>query len=189
MLRLRQAQIEQTVAEERARLRRIEAHLRALEGSISMAALDVVIKSTEPLRIAEASDTSAGFGPDLGDIFERLYPQVLAHLGRLGADPGLCVAWYEEPAEDRLVVVHAGFDVGGQAVGDGDGVRAVDLPVIEVASVVHRGSMDTVVPVYEALVCWIEDSGSRLAGRELYLEWHDDEPAKNVTELQMPITR
>jgi hypothetical protein len=38
MLRLRQAQIEQTVAEERARLRRIEAHLRALEGSISMAA-------------------------------------------------------------------------------------------------------------------------------------------------------
>lgn len=141
MLRLRQAQIEQTVAEERARLRRIEAHLRALEGSISMAALDVVIKSTEPLRIAEASDTSAGFGPDLGDIFERLYLQVLAHLGRLGADPGLCVAWYEEPAEDRLVVVHAGFDVGGQAVGDGDGVRVVDLPVIEVASVVHRGSM------------------------------------------------
>jgi effector-binding domain-containing protein len=88
-----------------------------------------------------------------------------------------------------LVVVHAGFDIGGQAVGDGDGVRVVDLPVIEVASVVHRGSMDTVVPVYEALVCWIEDSGYRLAGRELYLEWHDDEPAKNVTELQMPITR
>ena len=66
-------------------------------------------------------------------------------------------------------MVHAGFDVGGQAVGDGDGVRVVDLPVIEVALVVHRGSMDT-VPVCEALVCWIEDSGYRLAGRELYLE-------------------
>jgi hypothetical protein len=23
--------------------------------------------------------------------------------------------------------------------------------------------------------------------RELYLEWHDDDPDKNVTELQLPI--
>jgi len=33
MLRLRRAQLEQTVADEQGRLRRVEAHLRAIEGS------------------------------------------------------------------------------------------------------------------------------------------------------------
>ena len=70
-----------------------------------------------------------------------------------------------------------------------DGVRIVDLPVVEVASVVHRGPMDTVVAVYAALVRWIEDSGYRLDGRsrELYHEWHPEDPARSVTELQMPV--
>src|SRR4051794_30396549 len=36
MLRLRRAQIEETLADEHARLRRVEAHLRALEGSTAM---------------------------------------------------------------------------------------------------------------------------------------------------------
>jgi DNA-binding transcriptional MerR regulator len=191
MLRMRQAQVEQTLVDEHARLRRIEAHLRALEGSVNMAAVDVVVKSTDPLRVAEAVGTAAGFGPDLGDIFERLYPQVGTHLARAGVRPGIGVAWYEEPAEDGSVVVHAGFAIEDRAISSGDGVQVVDLPVIQVASVVHRGSMDNVVPAYESLVRWVEDSGYHLAGRsrELYLEWHDDDLDKNVTELQMPIAK
>jgi DNA-binding transcriptional MerR regulator len=192
MLRMRRAQIEETLAEEQARLRRVEAHLRALEGSITMPTHDIVLKSTQPLCIAEAADTAPGFGPEnLGPAFMRLVPEVLASLERAGARPGMMVAWYEEPTEDGAVVVHAGFDIDAQAVNSDDRVRVVDLPVVEVASVVHRGSMDDVEPVYEALVRWIEDSGYRLAGRsrELYHEWHDGDHGRNVTELQMPITR
>ena len=48
MLRLRQAQIEQAVGEERDRLRRVEAHLRALEWRDIVELQDVVIKQTEP---------------------------------------------------------------------------------------------------------------------------------------------
>src|SRR4051812_24844893 len=58
MLRLRRGQIEQTVAEEQARLRRVEAHLRALEGSTAMPTEEIVIKRTQPLRIAESSGTA-----------------------------------------------------------------------------------------------------------------------------------
>lgn len=191
MLRIRQAQIEQTVADEQARLGRVEAHLQALERTESVSNLNVVVKKTEPLRVAEASDTAAGFGPELGPVLGRLYPQVLAYLGEAGAHPGRCVAWYDEPTDDGSVKVHAGFDVGNQMVDGSSGVRVVDLPIVKVASVVHRGSMDGIGPVYEALVRWIEDSGYRLAGRsrELYHEWHDDDPSRNVTELHMPITR
>jgi hypothetical protein len=108
MLRLRQAQIAQEVADEQARLRRVEAHLRALEGSQSMPANDVVVKQTQPLRIAEATATAAGFGPLLGDVFAHLYPKVIGHLTSAGAHPALCVAWYEEPNDDGSVVIHAG---------------------------------------------------------------------------------
>lgn len=189
MLRLRQAQIERDVADEQARIRRVDAHLRALERSPSMPANDVVIKQTQPLRVAGATAIAPGFGPLLGEVFARLYPKVIGHLNQTGAHPGLCVAWYEGPHEDGSVVVHAGFDVDDQTVADGDEVRVVELPVVEVASVVHRGPMDGVHPVYESLIRWIEDSGHRLAGgnRELYHEWHEDDPARNVTELQMAI--
>jgi effector-binding domain-containing protein len=51
--------------------------------------------------------------------------------------------------------------------------------------------MDRISAAWEALVQWIEDSGYRLAGdcRELYHEWHEDQPARHVTELQQPISR
>jgi DNA-binding transcriptional MerR regulator len=192
MLRMRQAQIEQTVAEEQGRLRRAEAHLRALEGSTVMVSPNIVVKTAEPLRIAEACATAPGFGSEnLGPVFGRLVPEVLGHLDRAGARPGILVAWYEEPDDDGSVALHAGFNIGDQTVSADGPVHVVELPRIEVASVVHRGAMDNIEPVYEALVGWTEDSGYRLAGRsrELYLEWHDANPAENVTELQMPITR
>src|SRR5437763_1190975 len=83
------------------------------------------------------------------------------------------------------VVLHFGFGISGERLPEGDGVVVRELPVIEVASVVHHGSMDEVEPVYEALVRWIEDSGYQIAGysRELYLEFHADDMTKNVTEL------
>ncbi|MGD0439180.1 MAG: GyrI-like domain-containing protein [Acidimicrobiales bacterium] len=89
------------------------------------------------------------------------------------------------------MVLRAGFDVGEQEVPDGDQVQVVDLPVIEVAAAIYRGGEDGIMPAWEALVRWIEDSGYRLVGdcRELYHEWHDDDPSQNVMELQQPIAR
>jgi DNA-binding transcriptional MerR regulator len=192
MLRLRRAQIERTLGEEQARLGRVEAHIRALEGSTAMQIQDIVTKATQPMRIVEATGTAPGFGSDnLGPLFMRLVPEVITRLEAAGARPGVMVAWYEEPADDGTVGVHAGFAIGDQAVVGTDRVRIVDLPVIEVASVVHRGSMDGIEAVYEALLRWIEDSGYRQAGfsRELYHEWHEEDSGLNVTEIQMPIAR
>ncbi len=192
MLRIRRAQIEEGLAEDQARLRRVEAHLRAIEGSSVMTTRDIVLKTTDPLRIAEAVGVASDFGREnLGPVFERLLPDVLARIGEAGARPGRCVAWYEQPTDDGSVVLHAGFDIGDQAVESDDRVGVVDLPVVEVASVVHQGSMEAVEETYVALVTWIEDSGLRLAGRsrELYLEFDEADQSRNVTELQMPIAR
>jgi DNA-binding transcriptional MerR regulator/predicted transcriptional regulator YdeE len=191
MLRLRRAELEADMAEQQARFRRIDAHLRALEGSDAMPVLDVVVKTTDAVTIAEAVGTAPGFGhPNIGPVFEELVPRVLRHLGRVGVAPGIMIAWYEGPADDGSIVVHAGFQVSGRGgIADDDGMHVVDLPVVRVASVVHRGPMDDIATTYEALVRWIDDSGYRLAGRsrELYLEWDGEHPERNVTELQIPL--
>jgi DNA-binding transcriptional MerR regulator len=189
MLRLRRAQVEEVVGEERARLRRIEARLRALEGRDQMPSQDIVVKTTQPLRVAEATGSAPGFGSEnLAPVFADLYPRVIAQLERTGARPGLCVAWYEE-SDDGSVTVHAGFDISDQRVHGDDGIRVRDLPPVEVASVVYRGSMENVGATYEALTRWIDDSGYRLAGwsRELYHAWCESDQSQNVTEIQLPV--
>jgi DNA-binding transcriptional MerR regulator/predicted transcriptional regulator YdeE len=190
MLRLRQAELEQTVAGEQGRLRRVEAHLRAIERSSTMQSQDVVIKTTEPLRLAEANDVAQTLSPEhVGPVFKRLVPKLAGRIQQAGAQPGMLVGHYEEPIDDGSVVVHVGFEIGDQTVPAADGIDVVELPVTEVASVIHRGEMDGIAPVYESLVRWIEDSGYRLAGygRELYLEM--TATGASVTELQVPITK
>ena len=131
--------------------------------------------------------------PDIGAAFGRLLPQVIAHLESVGAKPGISVACYQDEGgtgPEGEIVLHAGFEVGDQHVPESDTVRVVDLPVIEVAAGVYRGGDNGIVPAWEALVRWIEDSGYHLVGdcRELYHDWHDEDPTLNVMELQQPIT-
>lgn len=153
-----------------------------------MEAKDVVIKQTQPLRVVEARGVAAGFGSEqIGPIFMRLAPKLIAHLQQAGAEPGVLIGYYDDPADDGSVGVHVAYAVGEQSVAAGEGIEVVDLPVIQVASVVHRGGMENVTAVYEGLIRWIEDSGHRLAGysRELYHEMTAEGPS--VTELQVPI--
>lgn len=125
---------------------------------------------------------------------EQLLPEVIAHLHSAGVPRGISAAYYEDDggtAEDGNIVLHAGFEIGDHDVPESESVRAVDLPVVEVASVVHRGTVESIPLGWEALVRWIEDSGYHLVGdcRELYHEWHEEDPTRHVTELQQPISR
>ena len=64
----------------------------------------------------------------------------------------------------------------------------VDLPAMRAATIVHRGSMDNVMPTIQTLARWIDAHGYRSGGynRELYLEIGEDRDTW-VTELQEPI--
>jgi effector-binding domain-containing protein len=100
-------------------------------------------------------------------------------------DFATAVAYYEDAPEGGAVLVHATLPVDPDA---GQGFSIVDLPEIEQAvTIVHRGSMDDVMPTIQTLARWIDANGYRSAGyRELYLEIGEDRDAW-VTELQEPI--
>ena len=142
MLRMRKAQIEQNLAGEQTRLRRVEARLRALERGQVMELRDVVIKNSEPVRLAEAVASAPGFGTEnIGPVFRPLFQQVRAHPRDARVRPGINIARYEGPAEDGRAILHVGFDIGSQDVTTGDLLRIVDLPPARVAALVHRGTI------------------------------------------------
>lgn len=160
------------------------------KGATSVDARDVVIKETEPLRLVEARGVAVGLAPEhIGSVFVALAPTLIDHLQRAGARPGLLVHYYEEPADDGSVGVHVGYEIGEQPVPAGGGVEVVDLPVVEVASILYRGGVGGIVRAYEDLIRWIEDSSYRRTGygRELYHQMGADGP--RLTELQLPIAK
>ncbi|PRY42793.1 MerR family transcriptional regulator [Umezawaea tangerina] len=186
MLRLRRAELEASIEADRTRLTRVEARLRTIESEGLMPTEDVVVKSVPAVRVAELSGMAGGFDPEhISPVIGPLYEELLRRLEAVGAAPtGWGIAYYDQT--DDGVLVHAGLPVGASVTGDFD---VVDLPAVaEMATIVHRGPMDSVMPSVQALARWIDANGHRSTGpsRELYLDCPADR-AQWVTELQEPI--
>ncbi|GAA1267679.1 MerR family transcriptional regulator [Kitasatospora nipponensis] len=200
MLRLRRAELAEAMAEAAARLTQVEARLRTIESEGRMDTNDVVLKRIAAVRVARLSATVAGYDPQdispvMGPLFDRLCRQVeAAGLTGTGA-----IAYYESTGDGSGgVLAHAAVPLaagagtelrtGADGTVDGADFSIVDLPAIEAATIVHRGSMDDVMPTVQALAGWIDASGYRSVGlsRELYLECPADR-SQWVTELQEPV--
>ncbi|MFB7008384.1 MULTISPECIES: MerR family transcriptional regulator [unclassified Streptomyces] len=194
MLRLRRAELEEAMTAAAARLTRVEARLRSIESEGRMPADEVAVKSIAAVRVAELTGTAAGFEPEhitpvIGPLYDRLFPL----LGTVGVGPsGPGIAYYKDaPEGGGAIVVHAGVTVSAPVGPLGDtGITVVELPPFEAATIVHRGSMDGVLPTAQTLARWIDANGYRSTGyaREISLECPDDRD-KWVTELQEPVTR
>ena len=192
MLRLRESEIAASMSEQRDQLRRVASYLDALERGEIMRAIEIVVKHTESVRMAETTGAAPGYGHEnIGPVFEARLPVVWARLTEAGIEPGVVVAYYDWPDDDGHVVVHLGFDIADAPLIDSDGVRVVELPRVEVASTLHRGPLADITDTYEAAIRWIDANGYVLAdrGRELTLQWDADDPTRNVVELQFPVAR
>ncbi|MFC7220324.1 MerR family transcriptional regulator [Streptomyces polyrhachis] len=193
MLRLRRAELESAAAEAAARLVRVEARLRSIESEGCMPAEDVVVTSLPALRVAELSAVAPSFAPqEIGPVVGPLFGELCRRVEAAGvAVTGPGVARYEavegdgpEDAEGAITV-RAGLPVASPAAD----LTLVDLPAVPLAAtIIHRGSMDTVLPTAQALAHWIAAHGYRPLGlaREVSLACPED-PQEWVTELQQPI--
>jgi DNA-binding transcriptional MerR regulator len=190
MLRLRRAELAAQLEADAARLAGVEARLRTIETEGHLTTADVVLKEVPGLRVAELTAVAASYEPaSITPVITPLYPQLRDRLAAAGAAPtDVKVAWYT-PASGDSVVVHAGL---GVAVDPRPGYdfAVVDLPPLgPAATLVHHGSMAGVERSLAILARWIEDNGYRTDGyaREVYLEYCEGEPDRNVTELQLGV--
>ncbi|MFI5678784.1 MerR family transcriptional regulator [Streptomyces cellulosae] len=192
MLRLRRAELEVAMAAAAARLVRVEARLRSIESEGHMPTNDVVIKTIPAIRVAELTATAASYGPeDISPVIGPLYDELFRRLDTAGIAPaGPGVAYYEDaPEGGGRISVHAAVQVAAP-LQDG-AFRVLDLPPVDqAATIVHRGSMDIVLPTAQTLAFWIDENGYRSAGypREINLECPDNRDDW-VTELQAPVTK
>jgi DNA-binding transcriptional MerR regulator/effector-binding domain-containing protein len=196
MLRLRRAQLQDHLAQESARLARIEARLRLIEIEGHMNTDEVVLKPIPSIRVAELSAVAASYAPpDVGPTISPLYPELFSRMETAGVGMiGPPMAYYDAvPDSTDAVVCHAAAPIGVVPQGD-HGFTVVDLPAIEqAATLIHHGSMDHVDTTMQVLATWIDENGYQAAdgkfAREIYLDYDPAEPEKGVTEMQIPVRR
>lgn len=193
MLRLKQVELRQQLAEGQARLARIEAWLQAFEQEALMPVYDVVLKKVEPLKVAQVRGVAPSM-EQLGPTLDRLFDQVLSSITQQGATSTwpATTLYYDAEMRESDLNVGACMPFEG-TLKDGEQVQVTELPAVEtMASVVHRGSFSTLHQAYNAIFRWIEANGYHIDGpnRELNLEYErGGDQSKFVTEIQFPVAK
>lgn len=199
LLKLRQAEIQTRLEDERSRLARVETRLRQMErGDIPRH--EVVLRQVGPLRVAmirAAVPAQGGIPP----LFEALEAYV-ARFDARAVSPPLTIfhdAEYRDDVSDVAVCIPIQADVPQD-----ERVQVVDLPGCMAACAVHTGDYDALDGVLSLLLRWIDAHGWTAAGpfREMYLRFGADNvgytlpdaylsesPGGFVTEMQVPVEK
>jgi DNA-binding transcriptional MerR regulator len=195
MLRLKQAEIEQRVAEEQSLLGRVEARLRQIESEEYMAGYDVVLKTVDTMTIA----TTREVVPTIGEMATRcgaMFGALFQYVGQSGLKPSgppfaiyHCPGYTETDIDTESAVPLPNGSNPAPATVDGIAITPQSLEGGEMAATVHHGPYTGIPNAYAAIGAWIEANGYRIVGppREIYLVGpHEGEP---VTEIQYPVQK
>ena len=204
MLRLKQAQLQQQVQDEQARLARVEARLRRIEREGTMPTYEVVLRKVNPQTVVAIRDTIPSFS-DQGMLWKEL-SDYLEQQGAKASGPSLTI-YHDTEYRERDVDVEVATPVSAPLPST-EQVTVRTLPGAEQAAcVIHQGGYDTIGQAYSALLAWIEPNGYGIVGasREVYLrcpdndytdpnaigyaEYTADDPAAFVTEVQFPVAK
>jgi effector-binding domain-containing protein len=189
MFRLKQAELQQTVATGQERLRWVEIRLNQIESEGNMTKYDVVIKKVEPVKVAairEKLPSYYGIG--------KLYGELAGYLAPFGikGDALYYAIWHDPEYKESDVDGEAAIAVNGN-VPSSDRIKVYSLPEIEtMACLVYQGSYKNMMQAYEHLVGWIETNGYQVIGpnREIYIEGGMEENNDSyITEIQFPVTK
>jgi DNA-binding transcriptional MerR regulator len=192
MLALKQAELAERVADDTARLARVERRLRYIEMEDDMS-LDFVIKQIPPVRVAQLrySDPAGLTFSSIGDFLWRAWKDIqeaLAAEGVEGMAPGF--AHYEERPDETLIPAVA-VPISNGATITAPQIEVVELPAITAVVTVYRGpaSHDIIGPIYTQMVRFAEDHGYAYQGpgRDHFVS-RDDDSEGIVLELQLPVT-
>lgn len=184
----RRDELETSLADDSARLARVDARLRALQGEIMTT---IEYRRIEPLTVYAASGIAPGGGPEnVSPVIGRILPPLKAALEAAGVDhrePG--VFWYENVEGSDDIRVWVSWIAGDEPV-EGEGWDIVELPAVERAAVAtYRGDMPGIGRAWRDFMDAVLEDGAVFAGpcREVYVEADSPDQSEWVTELQQPV--
>jgi DNA-binding transcriptional MerR regulator/effector-binding domain-containing protein len=195
MLLLRQAELELRLAEDRSSLARVEARLRAIEREDDMAD-DIVVKTAPTQRLLALARPIDGFGPDnIAPVLNPAYDELRGIVDQMGLEPGrVYLSCYDVAREGagKRITMFVGTPIPDHVTEALAPAEIVMLPGVDVASCVRQGTTREVWPrIVQDVMAWIEEHGYDHVGpgRDFYLEINDDDPSKQVFEIQAPLRR
>ncbi|MFM8323086.1 MAG: MerR family transcriptional regulator [Chloroflexota bacterium] len=190
MLRLKQAELQQRLNEDRERLGRVEARLQQIEQEDQMPDYEVVVKPVPAMLVASAAGTAPNY-EGIGPIFDRLFDEVYAYVQAQGGRAGCGIALYLHEGEQEIQI--AALAPLQALLPASERIEVYELPgTPAMACTVHHGPFATIGGAYQALMNWAQANGWRIAGpaRELYLQYErGGNQAQYVTEVQFPVAR
>lgn len=191
MLMLKQAEVEQHVAVEQARLDRIVAQLRRIEQEDRMPEYDVALKNV-PSTLVAARRVTIPRNDEVPEYLGPAFAEASDHVKRQRAkEAGPCLAvWHQAAAVRTDEEADAAVPIDRPIPGT-DRVAIYTLPPARVASVVHhhQGDSDDFTQGHATLLSWIETNGYCIVGpyREVYIGHDPGDMADAATEIQYPV--
>jgi len=186
---LKKSELRQRVNEEQRRLAQVERLLTGIEKEGIMPEYNVVIKKTEPQIVAAIRGILPTYG-DVGDFFGEIYKHLAKKLVFKPAGNPLMIC-HDSEYKEHEVDVEIAVPIKKKIAGS-DKVKVYELPGLEQAAcIVHLGPYDTISETYAVLMKWLEKNGYQADGpdREIFVTFDQKDPAKSVTEIQMPVKK
>jgi DNA-binding transcriptional MerR regulator len=193
MFKLKQAQIQQVIEMEQARLERIAARLRQIEQEGNMPAYDIRLKQVEPLLVASVREpVSLEDAPK----FARLYDKLSAYLQQqrvqqLRPSIHMWYSRYELHDDGFSADVEVAIPLHAPVPGN-EQVSIRTLPGGLMACTVHTGTSPSIFQAYAALHYWCENNDYGLTGpiRQIDLQGTENrESGQLVIEVQFSVAR
>lgn len=191
MLRLKQAEIQQQIEEEQARLARVAARLKHIEQEGRMPTQEVILKSIDAQHVLSIREIVAT-PPSVGTLLMECFSALSAHgIPLVGAPNAI---FYDEEYKPTNLDTEIALPVTvalkqDLPLKDGRALVIRELPAIpSAACIIHNRGFDTIHESYLTVAQWIEANGYRITGpsREVYLR-PSDEQGNTLTEIQFQI--
>ncbi len=191
MFTLKQAQTQQMLAREQARLTRIAARLRQIEQEGKMPIYEVLLKDVEALLVASLR----GVVPLVGGL-EQFYSQITTCLDQQGvqptAPPVFLLHSRSEQREDGLYIDGETAVPLATSLPKDTPISMRTLPGGLMACSIHAGPGLFLGQAYAAIASWIQENEYRMIGpaRQVRLRYGASmDMVHSITELQFPIAR
>ena len=192
MLKLRQVELEQELADRQAQLDRVAARLHQIAQEGKMPDQEIVLKEIEgqvALSYRYKAESPQAIGELLGQVYPTLYSQGIMPTSAPG------ILYHDTEFKSQGIDVEVIYPVTKEVkdsvkINDTVTMAPRELASAKVASIIHKGDYETLESSYKVLGQWIESNQYQIVGsaRELYLS-PPDAPDGAITEIQFPVKK
>ncbi len=194
MLTMKKAQLEQTLSEELARLRSVEARLLQIDDNDDLGAADVIVKEVPGQKFLSMRKVLTGF-PAAREILFEMQKLLPAKVGTQALGNFLAIA-HNEDFELDDIDLEMGFLLSAPvksdiALPDGTVMTIRELPAATMATAIRIGNIEKGHLSYGAIGAWVEANNYEFAGtvREMFIQLPSPTVEEPIAEIQYPVRR